>query len=101
MGRTKGAKNFKSKSARRQFNDLDILRKVICYNYWIYIKSDKKEGWDISRAGSVKHWGQSEYISDNIAKTSFYHLGKVSMSNANNLVLNRRLTIHLNSVWLK
>ena len=78
MGRTKGSANKRNQNPEKHFDGLPAIKKLIAYNYWTFLDSQGKEGWDIKKSGSTKHYNQSAFIQDNVEKKSFYHLGKVS-----------------------
>ena len=79
MARTKGSKNIRKQSQpSAQFEQLDLVRKIIVYNYWLNIHTNGKEGWDHNKAGFVDHYSLSDYIAERVKKKSWYHLGRVS-----------------------
>ena len=79
MGRAKGAKNQqKHKPPEEQHQALTVVKKLICYNYWLHIRTEKKEGWDPEKAGYKIHWQQSQSAQKAIAEGSFYRVGQVS-----------------------
>jgi len=74
-GRTKNTGN--EKAPLEQYNLLPFASKLICYKYHCNLVN-AKEGWDITKAGSVHHLRTSQLLIENLDLTDnqFRHLGK-------------------------
>ena len=61
-----------------KYNKLDLARQIACYNFWIHLDSNAKQGWDpVDAPGSTWKWRSSNFIKAHIKKTSWNKIGKV------------------------
>jgi hypothetical protein len=62
-----------------QYNRLSAIDKLICFYYYIHIKTEGQSGWDIEKAGFKEHYDQFEAIYTHYSVHQFHHRGKVSV----------------------
>ena len=90
MPRTKGKKNITPRKLLTNsphtpdiiYKNLSPLDKLIVYYYWIYSKTEGKQGWDPDRSGFREHWSTFLVIRSHYSASGFYTRGKVSNSMA-------------------
>jgi hypothetical protein len=79
----KGPKQVQQqKHPEEAYANLELSKKLVCYNYWHNLNTAGEEGWDFEKAGSVYHYRNSNYIKDHIKQNSFPKVGKVRRSKA-------------------
>jgi hypothetical protein len=86
MGRTKGSKNHitvRNKltnspyTSEVQFNRLSLADQLISYYYYIFCKSEGKQGFDIEKSGFKEHYDQLLPLHSLYSSNQFYTRGKV------------------------
>ena len=90
MTRRKGKKNTTSHNTLANsphlpdviYNNLPPLDKLIVYYYWIYIKTEGKQGWDPERSGFKEQWSLLDVLRSYYTNSQFYTRRKVSISMA-------------------
>ena len=86
MAKTTGSKNLSvrdkltnnSHPPEVQYDRLSPIDRLICFYYYIFIKSEGDKGWDIEKAGFKEHYDQYEAIYSEYTVNQFRHRGKVS-----------------------
>ena len=90
MGRTKGTKNHKTVRnkltnspypAEVQYIRLSPVDQLICYYYFIFVKTGGEQGFDIEKSGFKTHWDQLEPLHSTYSQSQFYTRGKVRNRN--------------------
>jgi hypothetical protein len=86
MPKTKGSKNLSVRDKLTnnqhppevQYDRLSPIDRLICFYYYIHIKTEGQSGWDIEKAGYKEHYDQFEAIYAHYSVHQFRHRGKVS-----------------------
>jgi hypothetical protein len=87
MAKTPGSKNLSvrdkltnnSHPPEVQYERLPPIDRLICYYYYIFIKSKGEKGWDIEKPGYKEQYDQFEAIYSEYSVNQFRHRGKVSV----------------------
>ena len=82
-GKTKQQKK-KEAHPEVKYNKLSLPKKVVCYNFWVGLASNKTQGWDPDKEpGSRWYWRASQFIQDSIPIGSYRRLGIVRTQTIN------------------
>ena len=80
MARTKGNKNLTPCNTLTNSShpidvinsNLELIDKLIVYYYWIYIKTEGKQGWDPEKSGFKDYWRKFLVIQSAYSHSTFY-----------------------------
>ena len=71
---------YQAKHPEVVYESLSLAKKLACFNFFAYLKSEGEEGWDPDKKqGTIWHWRSSELIKKNINKSSWRVIGLVSV----------------------
>jgi hypothetical protein len=85
MAKTKGPKNLSVRdkltnnqhAPEVQYKRLPAIDRLICFYYYVFVRTGGEQGWDIQKAGYKEHYGQFEAIYTHYSVHPFRHRGKV------------------------
>ena len=88
MARTKGKKNLTPRNNLTNsphppdviYNNLEPIDKLVVYYYWLYIRTDGKQGQNPEKSGFREHWNILLVVRSHWSAGAFYTRGKVSIS---------------------
>ena len=60
------------------YEKLELSKRIACYNYWLHLNTAGTQGWStVDTPSSIFHWRSSNYLRENIKKSSWPKIGKV------------------------
>ena len=84
MAQTAGSVNKKNsnKSPEVTYERQEYINKLICYNFYIHLKTDSASGWNSDPdkkpvPASVEHYRSSQFIFSSLSENQFKHRAKV------------------------
>ena len=60
------------------YEKLELSKRIACYNHWLHLNTAGTQGWStVDTPSSIYHWRSSNYLRENIKKSSWPKIGKV------------------------